>query len=185
MYDKWVNHEIPRTDPTVKSAFQKFGQMALKQGNTVGGPSTILSTNFQNSAHPPFQSPPKADMVFMGDFTQGFIKSQFPNLKPETDFNFFKFVEINPSYKGSATGGADVVVMFKDTPSSRSLVQYLAKPESWEPWAKAGGYSSPNKSFNASSYPDPVGRSRSQPADVLADLQNRCRRQHAGSSAER
>ena len=84
-------------------------------------------------------------MVFLGAFTQGFLGSQFPNLKPETDYDTFQFPEINPSIR-APTVGADVVVMFKDTPSSRSLVQYLAKPESWEPWAKAGGYSSPTRS---------------------------------------
>jgi hypothetical protein len=48
--------------------------------------------------------------------------------------------------------------MFKDTPASRALVSYLATPEAATIWAKAGGFSSPNKGVPASAYTDPLNR---------------------------
>jgi alpha-glucoside transport system substrate-binding protein len=35
-------------------------------------------------------------------------------------------------------------------------VSYLADGASWEPWAQAGGFSTPNKALDASAYPDPL-----------------------------
>lgn len=156
MYDQWVNHEIPWTDPSIKSAWQKFGEMALTEGHVPGGVSSILSTNFQDSTYLPFQEPPRAHMVFLGAFTQGFISAQFPNLEAEADYDFFKFVEIEEP--GTVTGGADVLVVFNDNESTRSLVRYLADGGNWESWAQAGGFATPNQGLDPSNYPDELAR---------------------------
>lgn len=155
-YDQWVQHKIPWTDPTVKQAFETFGKIATTDGNVPGGASAIASTNFQDASYLPFQNPPKAYMYFLGAFTQGFISGQFPDLKPAQDYDFFEFPKQNEAYKGATTVGGDTIVMFKDTASARSLVNYLAKGSSWEPWAKAGGFTTPNRSISASAYPDPL-----------------------------
>ena len=51
-------------------------------------------------------------------------------------------------------GGGDVMVMFKDNPAARALIEYLATPEAAEIWVKKGGFSSPNKNVDTSLYPD-------------------------------
>jgi alpha-glucoside transport system substrate-binding protein len=154
VYDQWVAHEIPWTDPAIKSAFEKFGVMALTSGFVPGGADAILATGFEEASYLPFQDPPQAHMYFLGSFTQGFIANQFPDLVPEQDYDFFKFPYVDPAYAGAATGGADVAAMFNDTPSARSLMNYLADGASWESWAAAGGYASPNRSLDPSVYPD-------------------------------
>lgn len=95
-------------------------------------------------------------MYFLGGFTQGFIAKQFPDLKPREDYDFFSPPTINPKYTGAITGGADVVVMFQDTPASRSFLKYMAMAKTWESWAKRGGYTSPNRSMILKVYPDPL-----------------------------
>ena len=55
-------------------------------------------------------------------------------------------------------GGGDVVVMFKDNPAARALIQYLATPAAATIWARRGGFSSPNKNVPASAYPDALTR---------------------------
>lgn len=162
VYDKWVAHQIPWTDPAIKSAFQTFGQIATTPGNVNGGAQAILSTNFQDSSYLPFDSPPRAYMCFLGAFTQGFVYSQFPTLKPVTDYDFFPFPEMNAQFKNAQTVGGDVMVLLHDTPSARSLMKYLAQGPVWESWAKSGGFSTPNRSLDTSTYPDALSAKAAQ-----------------------
>ncbi|MFC2039516.1 carbohydrate ABC transporter substrate-binding protein, partial [Chloroflexota bacterium] len=85
---------------------------------------------------------------------QGFIEEQFPALTIEEDYSFFPFPSVNPQYKGAATSGADLLVMFNDNEATRSLVEYLATAEAQEIWVHRGGFISTNKQVKLASYPD-------------------------------
>lgn len=158
MYDKWVAHQIPWTDPSVKNAFQYFGQIAHGQHYIAGAPQSILATGFTDASYGPFKSPPASYMYYLGDFTEGFITAQFKNLKPETDFNFFPFPTINSQYQGAITVGADVVVAMRNNNSVKKLVQYLATADAQAIWVKRGGFTAVNKNVPVSDYPDPVAQ---------------------------
>jgi len=162
MYDKWYTHKIPWTDPSIKSAFQMFGQIVSGKHYINGAPQSILATDFQTASYAPFDTPPQAYMYYLGDFTAGFIANQFKSLQPGTGYNFFAFPTINPQYQGAITGGADVVVALKDNSAVRQLVQYLATAQAQEIWVKRGGYTSVNKSVPLSAYPDAVARASAQ-----------------------
>lgn len=154
MYDQWVDHEIPWTDPSVKEAFELFGEIALNDDYVVGGVNNILATTPEDASYLIAEDPPGANMYFLGAFTQGFIEGQFPDAVPGEDYDFFDFVSIDPMYEGAETGGADVAVMFNDTPSARSFMEYMADGANWESWASAGGFSSPSQALDPSAYPD-------------------------------
>ena len=162
MYDKWVAHQIPWTDPTIKAAFQAFGQIAGGKHYINGAPQAILSTGFQDAAYLPFKNPPASYMYYLGDFTEGFITGQFKSAVAGTDFNFFPFPSINTQYTGSVTGGADVVVALKNTTAVQALVKYMATAQAQEIWVKRGGFTSPNKSVDLNSYPDAVTKASAQ-----------------------
>ncbi len=162
MYDKWVAHQIPWTDASIKQAFQSFGQIVNGSHFINGAPQSILATNFQPATYPPFQSPPGAYMCYLGDFAEGFITGQFPNIAPGTDFNFFPFPAINAQYKGAITGGADLVTALRTTTAVQKLITYLETAQAQEIWVKRGGFSSPNKQVNLSAYPDPVAKASAQ-----------------------
>jgi alpha-glucoside transport system substrate-binding protein len=157
-YDKWVKHTIPWTDASVKNAFQYFGQIAHGNHYINGAPQSILATNFQPASFLPFETPPKAYMFYLGDFTEGFITTQFPKAKPETDFNFFPFPTVNDQYKGAITVGADVVVAMRDGDSIHQLVKYLATADAQAIWVKRGGFTAVNKNVPVSDYPDAVAQ---------------------------
>jgi len=154
VYDQWVNHEIPWTDSHIKSAWEKFGQIALTPGYVSGGEDFILSTNFASASYLPFESPSQAAMYFLGSFVQAFVESQFPDMTIEEDYSFFPFPSIDPQYEGAVTGGADMLVMFNDTEAARSLVDYLLSAEAQEMGVRQGGFISTNKRVNMDSYPD-------------------------------
>ena len=97
-------------------------------------------------------------MYYLGDFTAGFIKAQFPNIKPGTDFNFFNFPASNPQFASAIIGGADMLMAFKDNDGTRQYMQFLSMPQAQEIWVKRGGKSATNKQVPASAYPDDVAR---------------------------
>lgn len=155
-YDQLTNHEIPWTDPSVKKSFGTMAKILGDTDNLVGGTSGSLQTDFPGSVTKVYSTPPKAAMVFEGDFVGGVITDQ-TKAKPQTDFNVFDFPEIG-STGASVMGGGDVVVMFKDSPAAQALIKYLATPDAAEIWAKKGGFSSPNKNVDPSVYPDEITR---------------------------
>jgi len=169
MYDKWVAHQIPWTDASIKSAFQMFGQIVTGSHYINGAPQSILATGFQQASYLPFDSPPAAYMYYLGDFTAGFISTQFSSLKAGTGYNFFPFPTINSAYANSVTGGADVVAALRNTPAVQKLVKYLATAQAQEIWVKRGGFTSVNKSVSLSAYPDPVAQAS---AKMLASASN-------------
>ena len=152
VYDQWVNHEIPWTDPAVKSAFEKFGQIALTPGYVPGGGIAALATNFVNGSYLPYTDPPGAAMYYLGSFTEGFIAAQFPDLVPGEDYAFFPFPTIDPQFAGGVTGAADVVVAFNDDPATRSFIEYLASAEAQQIWAEIGGFISVNSDVSLDAY---------------------------------
>ncbi len=162
MYDKWVAHKIPWTDASIKSAFQKFGSIVAGELYINGAPRSILATGFAEASYPVFKSPPGAYMYYLGDFTEGFITTQYKTLQPKTDFDFFPFPTITTQYQGAVTGGADVVVAMKDNNAVRALVKYLATADAQTIWVKRGGFTSANKSVALSAYPNAVAAAAAQ-----------------------
>ena len=158
MYDKWVAHQIPWTDASIKSAFQMFGQIVTGSHFINGAPQSILATGYQDASYEPYKSPPGAYMYYLGDFTEGFIATQFPSLAPGTGFNFFPFPTINTAYQGAVTGGADVVVAMKNNNGVQSLIKYLATAAAQEIWVRRGGFTAVNKQVSLSAYPNAVAQ---------------------------
>jgi len=155
-YDKWVKHQISWTDPSVKNAWQMYGQIVNGNHYIKGAPQSILATAFQNASYLPYQSPPGAYMYYLGDFTAGFITAQFPNLKAGTDYDFFPFPTINPQFAGGVTGGADIFSAFKDNNGTRQFMAYMASAEAQKVWVQNQVGGSVNKAVTQSDYPNSV-----------------------------
>jgi alpha-glucoside transport system substrate-binding protein len=153
LYDGLVDGSIPFTDPRVKEAWQRFGDLALTQGNvSQGSAAGVNATNFQDATYAPFQDPPAAAMTYLGAFASTFIEKQFPDLKPGDDFSFFPF----PG--GGVTGAANIVYAFNSDPATCSLLRYLASADAQRIWVEAGGFTSLNKGVDLDSYPNATAR---------------------------
>jgi alpha-glucoside transport system substrate-binding protein len=188
-YDQWINHEIPWTDPRIRDAWEMFGTIVNTPDYIAGGTTAVLATNFQDASYLPFQDPPRAAMYYEGDFVQGFISSQFPDLVAGEDYSFFPFPAISEGAAGSptasptgaasptvtgspaaspeavpvaVTAGADLVVAFKDTPAIRSFISYLASPEAQTIWVERGGFISLNTGVSLDAYPNELVRMSAQ-----------------------
>lgn len=155
VYDQWVNHEIPWTDPSIKTAWETFGEIATNEDYLYGGTTGALTINFGDSPAPLFDDPPGCYMHRQASFITGF----FPEgVEAGVDYDFFPFPEIDPAYGTPALGAADVIVMLNDTPDARALMQYLVTGEAQEIWAGLGGFLSPSKSVDLDVYPDDMTR---------------------------
>jgi alpha-glucoside transport system substrate-binding protein len=157
VYDGVIDGSIPLTDPQVKDAWEKFGQIALTEGYTVQeGAVGINATNFVDSTYPPFESPPEAAMVYLGGFASGFITEQFPDAVPVEDFDFFPF----PG--GGVTGAANIVYAFNDDATTCSFLNHLASAEAQQIWVERGGFTSVNSQVGLDAYPDPIARAQAE-----------------------
>ncbi len=155
VYDQWVRHEIPWTDPAVKTAWEYFGKIARNDKYVYGGTTGELSTNFGDAPRPLFDNPPGCYMHRQASFITGF----FPKgLKAGKDYDFFPFPPINKKWGTPALVAGDVIVMLNNTPEARHLVQYLASPAPQTAWAKKGGFISANKNVSLDVYPDELTR---------------------------
>ncbi len=168
VYDQWVNHEIPWTDPVVKRAWELFGQIARNEKYVYGGPEAALTTNFGEAPNALFTTPPRAYMHKQATFIKSFILKYNPNLQPGVDFSFFPFPSIDLDYGTPALGAADMFAVFKDTPEAQALMRYLATADAQEIWVAELGKLSANRKVNPNAYPDDLTR---KAAEVLASAE--------------
>ena len=154
-YDQLSKHEIPWTDPSVKNALKTLAQLWGKPNYIAGGPGTALRTDMPTSVTQAFGDPPKAAMVYEGDFVPGVITEQ-TKAKVGTDAKFFPFPAVGQ--QAPVVGGGDAATMMKDTPGAKALMAFLATPDAAKAWAEQGGFTSPNKSLDLSVYPDEIQR---------------------------
>ncbi|HEY9818864.1 MAG TPA: ABC transporter substrate-binding protein [Candidatus Obscuribacterales bacterium] len=158
-YDQWVSHEIPFTDPQVKTAFETFGQVVLNPDYVVGGSTGAISTPFGTSPNGLFSDPPRCYLHRQANF----IASFFPDdITLGEDVDVFLLPSINPDLGVPVLVAGDVFGMFNDTPEARALMEYLATPEPHEIWAEAGGFLSPHQQVSLDAYPDPVSRKQAE-----------------------
>lgn len=154
MYDKLTHHQIPWTDPSVIQALTTLGQLFGNQKLIAGGDSGALQVTFDNSVTQTFTSPPKAAMVYEGDFSATVITSTTSS-KLGTDAKFFPFPAAGTT-SNFVTGGGDAAIALNANPATMELIKFLASPQADAIWAAEGGFLSPDKLVPVSSYPDQI-----------------------------
>jgi hypothetical protein len=160
MYDQLAKHEIPWTDPSVKTALTTMTDVIGDSDLIAGGTSGALQTDFTGSVTQMFADPPEGAMLFEGNFVGGIITGE-TKAKVGPDADFFDF----PSIDGSApavVGGGDLAALLKDSEGGKELIKFLATPEAAEVWAGLGGYISPNKNVDITAYTDPIDQRAAQ-----------------------
>lgn len=167
VYDEWTSHEIPFDDERVIAAFDAFGELVFTEGNVRGGPSGILSTEFSAAITPEFDDPPGCWMERQGNFVTGFMPDEVQdNLDQEV--GIFVFPRDETGYEGQPIlGGGDLAGLFNGNDEDAiAVMEFLASDEFGGPWAEAGGWLSPHRTFDTSLYPDALTQ---QTAEIVAE----------------
>src|SRR3954466_15877513 len=91
-YDKWVTHQIPFNDPSVKTAADDFAKIMFAPGYVLGGAKNTAQIKFGDAPGPMFDSPPKCWLHRQASFINGF----FPKTaKASVDYDWFPFPPID------------------------------------------------------------------------------------------
>ncbi len=162
-YNALSAHTIKWTDPSVTTALKTMAQVLGNSSNLAGGTSGALTYGFNDSVTNAFSAPPKAAIVFEGDFVAGVITSS-TKAKPKTGFNTAPFPSITAGANSSAVEiGGDLFVTFRDTPAIQAFVKFLATAPAANAWATLGGFGTGNKNVSPSIYPDAITRATEAP----------------------
>ena len=118
VYDQWVDHSIPFTDPAVENAATIFGDVMFEEGNVLGGPAETTSIAFGDAPAPMFDDPPGCWLHRQASFINAF----FPEgTEAGVDYDWFPFPPIDQ--EGILYGG-EMAVTFRNAPE---VVDFLNK----------------------------------------------------------
>ncbi|MEU1625597.1 extracellular solute-binding protein [Streptomyces sp. NPDC020096] len=160
LYDKLTKRQIKWTDTSVAKALTTLGQLFGKSSLIAGGNRGALQTEFPTSVDQTFANPPKAAMVYEGDFVATNITSD-TKAKLGTDAKFFPFPAVDGG-KAPLVSGGDVAVALKGNTGAQALLQYLASPDAARIEVQQGGFISPDKALDLSAYPNETERALAQ-----------------------
>jgi alpha-glucoside transport system substrate-binding protein len=119
VYNQWVNHEIPFTDPAVQTAFDTFGEVMFGEGFVLGGPAGVAAIDFRDAPDPMFNDPPSCLMHRQASFISNF----FPEgVELGTEAAFFNFPAIDTSLPAAAMGGGELAMVFNNRPEVAAAV---------------------------------------------------------------
>ena len=126
VYNQWVNHEIPFTDPAVVTAFDTFAEIMFGEDFVLGGPDGVSAIDFRDAPDPMFNEPPSC----MFHRQASFIASFFPEgVEPGVDADFFNFPAIDTSLPAAAMGGGELAIVFNNRPEVVAFVEAYAGPD--------------------------------------------------------
>jgi alpha-glucoside transport system substrate-binding protein len=157
-YNKWINGDLSFTSPEVKKALSYVDQIWKNNKFVSGGTSSIASTSENDMAPMLFTNPPKAFMELNGNF----VASDIPKNVSTSDYSFFVLPSVDPQNPAPLEVGGDMMVMLKDRPVIRAVMEYFTTGQSLEGWIKAGGCIAPQRDVNLNWYPDPVSKKVAQ-----------------------
>lgn len=129
VFTKWWKGELPWTAPEIRRAFERFGAIATDAEQVSGGPTAVLTTDFNSSAQGLFADPPACHLHLQADFLGNALAQTVPGVVPGTDIDFFPFPPLDPARAGSVEISGETLALLKDSPQGRAFMRYVATPE--------------------------------------------------------
>jgi ABC-type glycerol-3-phosphate transport system substrate-binding protein len=156
-YDRLARGEIRWTDATVRDALVRMRATLVNPTRIAGGLGSLRG-GFDSAVQKVFGSPLKAAMVPGGSAVIPVLHSA-KAVRPITQFGAFPFPTTDGQGPPRVIGDAHTVVMVKDSPAARALIEYLATPGAATIWAKRSiDFLSPNRKVDPASYSVPAVR---------------------------
>ncbi|GHD80741.1 carbohydrate ABC transporter substrate-binding protein (CUT1 family) [Salinibacterium amurskyense] len=159
VYDQWVSHEIPFSDPAIVSAFDSVGEILLNPDYVNAGFGDVKSINST-----PFGDPARAlgdgscALHHQASFFDGFIQDpKNGNATVGPDADIWAFVTPSVEAGGNAvTGGGEIVGAFSNDEDTIAVQEFLSSPEWANARVKLGGVISANNGLDPESASSPI-----------------------------
>jgi len=159
VYDQWVSHEIPFSDPAIVSAFDSVGEILLNPDYVNAGFGDVKSINST-----PFGDPARAlgdgscALHHQASFFDGFIQDpKNGNATVGPDADIWAFVTPSVEAGGNAvTGGGEIVGAFSNDEDTIAVQEFLSSPEWANARVKLGGVISANNGLDPASASSPI-----------------------------
>lgn len=159
-YDDWVSHEIPFDDEVVREAASYFEDVALTEGNVLGGPDAITATPFTEAAKPMFDAQgPSCWLLKQGSFFVG------PDFLPEKvyadldkELGVMGFPPAEAGGENPVLGGGDLAVLMSESDDAKTAMRLLAESDIGNEAAPGSSFISPHTDFDTSLYPNETTR---------------------------
>lgn len=159
MYNLLTGHLIGWDHPSVVHALELMAEILKPEWVAPGA----ARTSYEKSVRQVFDDldEPKAAMVFEADFVTNELAATSAVIGQ--DARFFPFPPISGGTSSTVIGsgeqaagevGGDVAVLMRDNEEAKQLLRFLATADAAEPWARQGGFLSPNRSLDPLVYPD-------------------------------
>ena len=175
LYNDWISHDVLFTDDVVQQAAEKFGDIALTEGNVNGGGPAIATTNFGTAGNQLFVEGADNGQCFM--MRQGtFIADFFPDEIKEqiaaddyTNIDTFPLPTPEDADNNGVLGGGDLVGAFSDDDNTAAVVEYLTSSDfGTNGYAGQSIFLSPHTDFDTSNY---TSKFQEAGAAVLGDAE--------------
>lgn len=165
-YNDWVAGDLPFTDPVVKEAASYFEDVALTEGNVLGGRQAITATPFTEAAKPMFdKGKPGCWLLKQGSFFVGpdFLPEEvFANVDEELGVMGFPPAEAGG--ENPVLGGGDLAVLMSESEDAKTAMNLLAEADIANEAVPGSSFISPHTDFDASLYATETTRSIAQVA---------------------
>jgi alpha-glucoside transport system substrate-binding protein len=153
VYDQWVNHEVPFTDPRIEGAFNDVATILLDPNYVNAGVGGVTSIN--TATTPRVASALESGKCVMTHQPSSFVnqltdaKGKQASINPDGDYWAFPLPSVTAGTT-EVTGGGYFVSAFSTNPDTIKVQQYLSSSA----WAKSrvglGGAISPDLALPAS-----------------------------------
>ncbi|MEF8836883.1 MAG: ABC transporter substrate-binding protein [Candidatus Bipolaricaulota bacterium] len=165
VYDQWVNHDIPWTDPRVAEAFRIF-DLFINDDMVMGGRKAASTINFGDAAQyilpTEGREEPRALMHRQATFIQDFIEDAHPDAELGEEYDTFIFPSFGKESPPILFAG-DLFIAFKDKPEVRELIRYFASADIQQTWVEENpGRLAVNVDVPLSAYPNETLRNAAQ-----------------------
>jgi alpha-glucoside transport system substrate-binding protein len=165
-YNDWVAGDLPFTDDVVKEAADYFGDVALTEGNVLGGQRAITATPFTEAAKPMFdKGKPGCWLLKQGSFFVGpdFLPEEvFANVDEELGVMGFPPAEAGG--ENPVLGGGDLAVLMSESEDAKTAMNLLAEADIANEAVPGSSFISPHKTFDTSLYATETTKSIAQVA---------------------
>jgi len=157
-YNQWVNHELDFDSPEVRQAAAVFQQIALTDGNVLGGRKSIAANNYMTAANPMFKSPPGCYLYKQGNFVAapgGFPDAILKDI--DNQVGVFGYPPATAGGDNPVLGGGDLAGLFsRNNTYAKNLLKFMSSKDFGASDAATGNYISPRTDFDQSNYPNEV-----------------------------